>query len=138
MHAAICVSGLNKLPDYTPPPRPDGSIPHYLYRAQAGDPSVVSERKRLMDHGEVTTVFQLMSTSYGYATFQYRAGIYTLVRNVKGKLVQPLSQHPLEQEVLVPPTQLFFQYHREDPASGTHFYIARPVSSPTQADSPES
>ncbi len=119
LHIALAVSGLNKLPDYVPPNGPDGKPAKYLYRAEGYVPDdVLAKRKwAVLQGGEITTEMGFISTAFekpasGFFNEHSQAAI--LIKNLKGKKVTPLSQFGnAEREILLPPTQMQWLYHKD-------------------------
>lgn len=119
LHIAVAVSGLNKLPDFVPPPGPDGQPQKYLYRGESSLPqSVIDKRKwAVLQGGDITFEMGFISTSFskpvsGFFSEHSTSGI--LIKNLKGKKITPLSQFGnSEREVLLPPTQMQWKYEKE-------------------------
>lgn len=138
LHSAIAVSGLNKMPDYAPPPNPDGSIPQYLFRGESSTPEQVLDiRKSAVEAGgEVTLEGGFLSTSYGKPVFfgEYsNCGI--MFKNLKGKDITPLSMFGKgESEVLIPPTHLQWRYYKEVISDNLKrkipLFLVKPVTAP--------
>ncbi|MCE2982526.1 MAG: hypothetical protein LW832_03055 [Parachlamydia sp.] len=136
LHIAVAVHGLNRLPDYTPPINADGQTQKYLYRSDGYLPdSVLEERKwAVLNGGEWTTETGFISSAYFKPTFfGEHVTCATLIKNLKGKKITPLSQFGEgEREVLLPPTQMQWKYKKEiitDIYKNTmHLFIAKPVT----------
>ena len=138
LHVAVAVSGLNKLPDYTPPLGEDGKPLKYLYRAEGELPEDILKKRKwaVLQGGGITTEMGFLSTSYfkpaeGFFSEHSTSGI--LIRSLKGKKITPLSQFGnAEREILLPPTQMQWQYHKEiitDIFKRTmSLFIAKPVT----------
>lgn len=119
LHIALAVSGLNKLPDYIPPNGPDGKPAKYLYRAEGYVPDdVLAKRKwSVLQGGEITIEMGFISAAFEKPAggfFNENAQAAILIKNLKGKKVTPLSQFGnTEREILLPPTQMQWLYHKD-------------------------
>jgi hypothetical protein len=138
LHIAVAVSGLNKLPDYVPPLGPDGEPQKYLYRAESNLPKKELKKRKwaVLQGGGITTEMGFISTAYkkpaeGFFHEDCQAGV--MIKNLKGKKITPLSQFGNgEREVLLPPTQMQWLYHKDiitDIYKNTMaLFIAKPVT----------
>lgn len=136
LHVTAAVGGLNKLPDYDPPKNSDGTKPQYLYRGE-GEEMKELRRKAMQDGGEVTMELGFISASYekpASSFFNEYSGNGILIKNVNGKNITPLSQfQDAEREILLPPTQLQWLYHKEVKAPNgnkLNLFLAIPVRVP--------
>lgn len=118
LHVAVAVSGLNKLPDFVPNPGPDGQPRKYVYRGEYSVPSsVLEKRKKAVEEGGKTLwEMGFLSTAHtqpasGFFSSYSKVGI--MIRDIKGKDVSGLSMFPYEREILFPPTQMQWLYHKE-------------------------
>ncbi|WP_068467108.1 hypothetical protein [Candidatus Protochlamydia phocaeensis] len=140
LHIAVAVSGLNKLPDYVPPPGPDGKPQKYLYRGERDLPeSVLAKRKwAVLQGGEITNEMGFLSTAYGKpadAFFNEFTEVGVMIKSLKGKKITPLSQFGnSEREILLPPTQMQWLYQKDIITDiykrQMTLFIAKPVSVP--------
>lgn len=140
LHIAVAVSALNKLPDFIPPVDSNGETSKYLYRGEGYlPPSVLAQRKwSVQNGGRVTIEMGFLSTAYNkpadaFFSESTQAGI--LFKNLKGKKVTPLSQFgQTEREILLPPTQIQWLYHKEIITdifkNKMNLFIAKPVTVP--------
>lgn len=138
LHCAVAVHGLKQLPDYDPPEREDKTKPQYLYRGEGG--STISTRiEAVQEGGKVTLELGFISTSYDRPSGIF-VNSYTpcgvLLVNVSGKDITPLSMFGEgEREVLLPPTQIQWMYHKEIPTKESrtmHLFLALPVRVPVE------
>jgi hypothetical protein len=137
LHAAVAISGLNKLPDFVPPIGPDGKQQTYLYRAENSLPDdILKKRKWSVLTGNPTKEMGFISTSYfkpaeGFFSEFSNSGI--LIECLKAKKITALSAFKdAEREVLLPPTQMLWLYHKDvvtDVFKNTiPLFIAKPVT----------
>lgn len=115
LHIAVAVSGLNKLPDFTPSLDLEGGEQKFIYRAEGSlSEDILKNRKwAVIKGGGVTTEMGFLSAAYskpGFFNEYTRSGV--LLQNLKGKKITPLSRFgDEEREVLLPPTQMrWLQY----------------------------
>jgi hypothetical protein len=148
LHSAVAISGLNKMPDYTPPVNSDGSTSVYLYRGENYIPdAVLSHRKWAVEEGGgVTFENGFISSAYnepvsGFFGEDSKSGI--MFKNLKGKKVTPLSAFgDGEREVLFPPTHIQWLYYKNvisDIYKNTiAIFLAKPVTAPLGTILPDS
>lgn len=136
LHAAIAVSGLNKLPDFVPPVGPDGSRQKYLYRAENSLPEdILKKRKWAVLTGKPTKEMGFISTSFlkpSEAFFSEFSKSGILIESLKAKKITDLSCFESEREVLLPPTQMLW-LHQKDVVTDVFkktipLFIAKPVT----------
>lgn len=140
LHAAVAVSGLNKIPDFVPPKNPDGTTPKYLFRGESTIPeSLFAKRKWAVEQGgEVTLECGFISTSYGKPNeyfFNENSKSAIMFKNAKGKKVTQLSQYGgAAREILLPPTHIQWRYHKDiitdKEKKVIALFLAKPVSAP--------
>lgn len=138
LHIAVAISGLNKLPDYIPPAGPNGEPAKYLYRGENYISKEDLEKRKwaVLKGGGITTEMGFLSTSYlkpaeGFFNEHVKSAV--MVRSLKGKNITCLSQFGKgEREILLPPTQMQWQYHKDiitDIYKNTMaLFIAKPVT----------
>ena len=97
LHAAVVVSGLNKLPDYS------GSG-KYLYRGESNLPEKVLANRlsAINDGGKITWETGFLSTSHTQPLSVFYCDSAVLFKNLKGKNISVLSQFPSEREICSP------------------------------------
>jgi hypothetical protein len=138
LHVIVAVSGLNKLPDFVPPPGIDGKPQKYLYRSEGSLPeNILAQRKwAVLNGGEITTEMGFISTAFSKPAegfFGEHSSSAVMIKSLKGKKITPLSQFgDSEREILLPPTQLQWKYHKDiitDIYRNTMpLFIAKPVN----------
>ena len=119
LHVVVAVSGLNKLPDYTPSLNAEGQLPKYLYRVENDLPKNILKNRKwaVLKGGGITTEMGFISTSFkkpvGYFLSE-DAKVGIMIKNLKGKKITPLSQFGNgEREILLPPTQMQWLYYKD-------------------------
>lgn len=140
LHAAVAVSGLNKMPDFEPTKNNDGTFPKYIYRGESYvSDSILEERlEAVKEGGDVTLEGGFLSAAYGKPVngfFGEHSKCGIMFRNVKGKKIISLSMFgQSEREVLLPPTHVQWRYHKNvisDHAKNTvALFLAIPVTAP--------
>jgi hypothetical protein len=140
LHIGVAISGLNKLPDYTPPSGSDGQPIKYLYRAENHLPEDILKKRKwaalngqgiTMEMGFISTAFE--KPAQGFFGEHSQAGL--MIKNLKGKKITPLSQFGNnEREILLPPTQMQWLYSKDIVTdvykNQLALFIAKPVSVP--------
>lgn len=134
LHCAVAIAALNQIPDY----RDD----KYLFRCEGNgvpDEVIKNRIKAVNDGGGVTLEMGLISTAYhkpaeSFISSDTKAFIIFHVRN--GKNVTQVSQYgKSEREILLPPTQIYWKYHKEVKAKNidnhnrdVHLFYALPMT----------
>lgn len=141
IHTCVNVAALNKLLDFQKIGA-TGEADRYLFRGETSScPEFVIEKRKeaVRKGGAVEMECGFMSTSYQQPNSSFfnassKAGV--VIENVKGKNVMPLSQFgTAEREILVPPTQIQWRYHKRISApfgSEIDLFYAYPVSVPPE------
>lgn len=140
LNSAVAISGLNKMPDFIPPPNHDGSVSKHLYRGEYSVPDAVLEKRQraVQEGGDITLEGGFLSTAYqrpaeGFFGESAKCGIMFI--NLKGKNITPLSQFGSgEREVLMPPTHIQWRYHKDVKSdyyqTTVALFLAKPVTAP--------
>lgn len=116
IHCVLCASGLRKMPVVDI---------EEVYRGEKSPRPIdeLTQFIKLASQGGVTSLEGFLSSSIQEGACYWGGPLNYIFTNLKGVYIRPISEHPQEQEFLIPPTQIQFTDHMYFLGIG-HFFSA--------------